>query len=297
MDKLRQMEVFTSTVEFGSFRLAAHALGMSSVMVGKYVRALELTLGVTLIERTTRRLSVTESGYAFYTEAKLALDQVRNAYEKVEVLQQAPSGLLRISAPMTLGTSFVAPLVAEFLRTHPDVRLELILSNSVVDLAVEGFDAAFRIAHLGDIDLVARPLQPYQMRVCASPQYLQRYGVPASPHDLANHRLLVHSTWNSRFAWPFLDDGREIPWPERWVLKSNDGQTLRVAALNDVGILMQPAFLVADDIAAGSLVSLLDAYLPLPRPVHLIYPRQRALLPKMAAFVDFVLKRLSDETV
>jgi DNA-binding transcriptional LysR family regulator len=291
MDKLRSMQVFVKVVELGSFRQAADALDMSSVMIGKYIRGLETELGTTLIERTTRRLSVSDAGNAFYEEARLAIDQVRKAYEAVEGMQKTPSGMLRVSAPSTLGTSLVAPIVAEFLRTHPQVQLELTLSNTIVDLLGEGFDAAFRIAHLGDVDLVAKPLRPYQMVICASPVYLQRFGIPIVPQDLARHRLLVHSSWTNRFAWPLIDRGMEIPWPDRWVLKSNDGATLRLAALNDVGILMQPAFLIENDIVAGNLIRLLDTYLPAPRPVHLIYPRKRARLPKLRTFVDFVIKR------
>lgn len=211
MDRLRAMEVFVSVAEQGSFSQAAEHLDLSVVMVSRYIRQLEDAMQVELIQRSTRRMHVTEAGRVFYEESRQALDQVRKAYERVESLQQAPSGLLRISAPMTLGSSLLAPLVAGFLTEHPDVRVDLVLSNSVVDLMAEGFDAALRIGNLGDADLVAKALRPYRMVICAAPGYLDRHGRPAVPADLAGHRLLAHSTWTNRFTWPLLDAGKEYP--------------------------------------------------------------------------------------
>lgn len=290
MDRLRAMEVFVSVTEQGSFSQAAEHLELSVVMVSRYIRQLEDAMQVELIQRSTRRMHVTEAGRMFYEESKQALDQVRRAYERVESLQQAPSGLLRVSAPMTLGSSLVAPLVAGFLAEHPDVRIDLVLSNSVVDLMAEGFDAAFRIGNLGDVDLVAKGLRPYSMVICAAPGYLDRHGHPAVPADLAGHRLLAHSTWTNRFTWPLLDAGKEYPWPEHWVLKSNDGQALRLAALAGNGILLQPEFLVAEDLREGRLVTLLDDFLPATRPVNLVYLRQRSALPKLDAFIRYILR-------
>ncbi|MDF0729451.1 LysR family transcriptional regulator [Pseudomonas entomophila] len=293
MDRLRAMEVFVTVVEQGSFSAASERLGVSTPMVSKYIRGLEQSLKVELIQRSTRRMQVSEAGRVFLDEARQALEQVRRAYERVESLQQAPSGLLRVSAPMTLGASLVAPLVARFLREQPQVRIELVLSNSVVDLMAEGFDVAFRIGELGDVDLIAKPLRPYRMVLCAAPDYLREQGCPQVPADLAEHRLLAHSTWTNRFTWPLRENGREHPWPEHWVLKSNDGQALRLAAIAGNGILMQPHFLVADDLREGRLVSLLEAFLPATRPVSLVYLRQRGALAKLDAFVRFVTQHAS----
>ncbi|MFJ3483319.1 LysR family transcriptional regulator [Pseudomonas sp. NPDC090202] len=295
MDRLRSLEVYVAVIESGSFTAAARALDISAVMVGKYIQELEQGLAAQLIQRTTRQMRVTESGQAFYAEARQVLEQLRRAYESVEGLQSAPSGLLRISAPMTLGSSVVAPLVADFLLACPQVRVELILNNNPVDLLQEGFDAAFRIARLDELDLVARPLQPYAMLICAAPDYLQRHGTPLTPADLGQHRLLVHSTWTQRFNWALKDGSQEFPWPQDWVMKSNDGPALRLAALAGAGVLMQPRFLVEDDLASGALVSLLEEFLPAPKPVHLIYPPQRSRLPKLKAFIDFVSARLGPD--
>ncbi|WP_153774374.1 LysR family transcriptional regulator [Pseudomonas sp. MNR3A] len=291
MDRLRAMEVFVTVVEQGSFSAAAEHLRLSTVMVSKYIRGLEETLQVELIQRSTRRMRVTEAGRVFHEESRQALEQVRRAYEQVESLQKAPSGLLRISAPMTLGSALVAPIVAQFLREHPQMRVDLVLSNTVVDLMAEGFDLAFRIGELGDVDLVAKPLRPYRMVICAAPAYLNEQGWPTVPADLGKHRLLVHSSWTHRFSWPLQDAGREYSWPEHWTLKSNDGQALRLAAISGNGILMQPEFLVADDLREGRLVSLLEPFLPATRPVNLVYLRQRSALSKLDAFVRFVMQR------
>lgn len=292
MDRLRSLEVYVAVIDGGSFTAAATTLEISAVMVGKYIKALEQSLGAPLIQRTTRHMQMTESGRAFYAEARQVLEQWRQACESVEGLQSTPHGLLRITAPMTLGSCMVAPLVAAFLVAYPQIRVELILNNSSVDLPQDGFDAAFRIAHLEEMDLVAKPLQAYEMLICASLEYLQLNGTPEKPADLAHHRLLVHSSWTQRFNWALKEGNTEIPWPEHWVMKSNDGPALRLAALAGAGILMQPRFLVADDLASGALVSVLGDYLPSPKPVHLIYAPQRARLPKLRAFIDFATQRL-----
>jgi len=292
MDKLKRLEVFVTAVDQGSFASAAEVLGLSAVMVGKHVQALEQELGVRLIQRTTRRQSVTAEGRILYGEAKRALEQVEQAYASIEASTARPGGLLRISAPMTLGSAMVAPLVAEFLRVFEDIRVELILSNQMVDLLDEGFDLAFRVSELADVDLVAKPLPLYRMLVCAAPDYLERCGTPQTPEQLAEHRILTHTSWNSRFSWSLIDDkGLPVRWPRQPVLASNDGQTLVQAAIAGVGILMQPDFLVAPALASGQLVPLLVDNLPDPKPVHMVYPFAKEQAPKLKAFLAFVLQQ------
>jgi DNA-binding transcriptional LysR family regulator len=292
MSKLRQMEVFVAVVEAGSFADAAHAVGMSAVMVGRHIQSLEKTLNTKLIQRTTRRQSITTEGRLFYEEAKLALEQVKYAFSRVEASNPEPSGLLRITAPMGLGVSLVGPLVAEFMQLYPQIQVELILSNEVVDLYETSFDLAFRISELIGVNLLAKPLPPYRMVICASPAYLQKWQEPTSPEDLHRHRILTHTSWNNRFAWPLRNGASEVPWPESAVLKSNDGQVLLQAAVAGEGILMQPDFLVAAALAKGELVRIMEDYVPPPKPVQMVYPRSRKSLPKLKAFVDFVVGRL-----
>ena len=293
MSKLRQMEVFVAVVEAGSFADAATQVGMSAVMVGRHIQSLEKNLNTKLIQRTTRRQSITGEGRLFYQEAKLALEQVSYAFSRVEAVSAEPSGLLRITAPVSLGVSLVGPLVADFMGEYPDVQVELILSNEVVDLYESAFDLGFRISELIGVNLVSRALPPYRMVICAAPRYLAQRPEPTTPEALHQHRLLSHTSWNNRFAWPLKNGSSDVPWPERAVLKSNDGQILLQAAIAGEGILMQPDFLVSAALASGELVRIMDAYAPPPKPVQMVYPRAKKSLPKLNAFVEFVARRMA----
>jgi DNA-binding transcriptional LysR family regulator len=178
MDKLRGMETFIAVVECGSFTGAASRLGLSAVMVGKYIAQLESQLATRLLERNTRRQSLTDAGRVYFDEAKRVMEQVSIAESAVERLRLAPAGTLRVSAPTSFGASVIAPLTATFLQAWPAVRVELDLTNRMVDLVDEGFDLAIRIGEIHQEDLVARYLAPYRMVICAAPAYLARYGTP-----------------------------------------------------------------------------------------------------------------------
>jgi len=289
VDKLRSIEVFVAAVEAGSFSAAARRLDISAVMVGKLVRQLETHLGARLLERSTRRQGLTDAGRRFYEEGKRVLEQLRWAESSVERLAAAPSGLLRISAATTLGECVIAAAVAEYQAQFPQVRIELDLSNSVVDLIEDGIDLAIRVGALDPaLNLVARPLGHYRMAICAAPAYLARHGVPATPADLAAHRCLGHAAWNPRSAWRLEASGATAGWPAETALRCNSSAALRQAALHGAGLLLQPQVLVAEDLAAGRLVGLLEAYLPASRPVHALYRQDRRPLPKLASFLTFL---------
>ncbi|WP_420995886.1 LysR substrate-binding domain-containing protein [Cupriavidus sp. 30B13] len=290
MDKLRSMEIFAAAAEAGSFSACAPALGMSAVMVGKHVGQLEQRLGVRLLQRSTRRQSLTEAGHLYLDECRRILAQVRAADTVAERLHSEPRGLLRIGAPVTLGETAIAEAVAAFLLRHPEVKVELVLDDTYADLIADGFDALIRIGPLPASDLlVARPLRPYRMCICAAPAYLAQAGVPRTPAELAGHRCLSHLLWRHGMGWPELVDG--VP-AGGAPLGSNNGQALRRAALAGCGIVMQPEVLLAADLAAGLLVPLLEDALPPPRPVHLLYPRDPRPLPKRVRFVESMVERL-----
>lgn len=294
MDKLRAMETFVAVVEGGNFTEAAQRLEMSSVMVGKYVRELEGRLGARLLERTTRRQSLTDAGRVFYEDAKRALEHVRMAETSIERLRASPSGTLRISAPITFGSCVIAPLAATFQQLYPLVRIELELSNRVVDLIDEGFDLAIRIGDLGDADLIARPLTMYRMVICASPDYLARHGRPETPQDLSAHHCLFHTVWNSRNGWKLRGwDGVQLPMDP--VFTCNDGNGLRIAAIAGAGLLLQPEVLVAHDLASGTLVPVLQAYLPEPHPIHIVHRHDRRPLPKLTHFIAHLLAHVAEQ--
>jgi DNA-binding transcriptional LysR family regulator len=292
MDKLRGMEVMVAVVDAGSFAAAARQLDISAVMVGKHIQQLEAHLGARLLQRSTRRQSLTEAGATFYEDSKRVLEQVRWAESAVERSRAAPQGLLRISAPMTLGNAVIAPMVAQFLRRHEQVRVDLQLTDSVADLTGEAIDAAIRIGRVGDDSLVARPLQPYRMVIAGSPAYLRRHGRPKRATDLAAHSCLSHSVWQRRSEWTLRDGACTVQWPENTRFVCNNGDGLRRAALDGLGLVMQPEVLLADDIAAGRLAPVLTDCLPPERPVHLVYTSDRRQLPKLARFVDHVVKAI-----
>ena len=292
MDKLRNMEVMVAAVEAGSFAAAARQLQISAVMVGKHIQQLEAHLGARLFQRSTRQNSLTEVGAAFYDDSKRVLEQVRWAESAVERSRAVPQGLLRVSAPFTLGSHVIAPLVAEFLQRHEQVRVDLQLTDSVVDMAGEGFDAAIRIGRIVDEGLVARSLRPYRMVIAATPAYLARHGTPQGAADLARHQCLSHSVWQRRVEWTLRDGDTEFFWPENARFVCNQGDGLRQAALHGLGLVMQPEVLLADDLASGALVPVLQHCLPAQRDVHLVYAPDRRQLPKLARFVEYVVGTL-----
>lgn len=294
MDKLRSMAVFVSVVESGSFSAAADEMAISAVMVGKHIAQLEAQLGVRLLERTTRKHSLTSAGANYYDNCKKVIEQVRWAESSIESLQAQPQGLLRISAPVNLGATVIAPLVAGYLAQYPHVKIELILSNTRVDLIEDGFDLAIRTGDLGNSDLVARALPDYQLRLCASPAYLQQHGMPQHPSELQRHFCVTHLIWGHRNEWPGLRLRDQQVWPCQSRFASNDSRALREAALNGSGIILQPEVLLGSDIAAGRLIPILTDYLPQATPVHLAYlpdPRPR---PKLKSVVDYFLENYAN---
>ncbi|QSB56203.1 LysR family transcriptional regulator [Klebsiella aerogenes] len=293
MDKLRGMETFVAVVECGSFTGAAARLEMSAVMVGKYIALLEGQLGTRLLERNTRRQSLTDAGRVYFDEARRVLEQVANAERSVERLRLAPAGTLRVSAPVSFGASIIAPLTASFLQAWPEVRVELDLTNRMVDLVDEGIDLAIRIGDIQRTDLVAKYLAPYRMAICAAPDYLARHGTPQTPADLAGHQCLSHTVWTARNEWRLPGAAEEVRWKRDAVLRCNDGYALRMAAVAGAGLLLQPEVLLAVDLANGRLVRILQNYTPEPRPIHLLWRQDLRPLPKLTRFVEHLLKEVN----
>jgi DNA-binding transcriptional LysR family regulator len=296
MDKLRSMAVLVSVVECGSFSAAANELMISAVMVGKHIAQLEAMLGTRLLERTTRKQSLTSAGASYFENCKKVLEQVRWAESSVESLQTQPQGLLRVSAPINLGASVISQLVAGYLAQYPHVKLELILSNTRVDLIEDGFDLAIRTGNLGESDLVARALPDYQLRLCASPAYLQQHGTPQHPSELQQHYCVTHLIWGHRNEWPGLRLRDQQVWPCKSRFASNDSRALRQAALNGVGLIFQPEVLLGADITAGHLIPILGDYLPKATPVNLVYLPDARPRPKLSSLVDYLLAHYPAQT-
>ena len=293
MDKLRGMETFIAVVESGSFTQAAVRLEMSAVMVGKYIALLEAQLGTRLLERNTRRQSLTDAGRVFYDEAKRVLEQVSIAESSVERLRAAPAGTLRISAPTSFGGCVIAPLTATFLQAWPEVRVELDLTNRMVDMVNEGVDLAIRIGDIRNDDLVAKYLCPYRMAICAAPDYLARHGTPQTPADLVDHLCLSHTVWTARNEWRLPGVEGEVRWKRDAILRCNDGYGLRTAAVAGAGLLLQPEVLVAEELASGRLIRVLETFTPQPRPVHLLWRQDLRPLPKLTHYIEHLLQGVS----
>ncbi|MBX9632452.1 MAG: LysR family transcriptional regulator [Burkholderiales bacterium] len=296
MDRLQSMEVFLRVVEKGGLSAAAETFAISPTMVGKHVRSLEERLGGRLLNRTTRRQSLTELGRTYYERCRQLVADFEAIENTVSEMRASPRGVLRINAPASFGSMQLAPALADYLERYPEVQVDLTLSDRVVDLVEEGYELAVRVGTLGDSGLVARKLAPFHLTVCASPAYLAKHGKPKAPRDLLQHNCLEF-TYGGGHRWLFESPAGKETIAIKGNLKINNGAALLEAALQGIGIILQPETLVADDIAAGRLVPLLSRYQPAPRPVHLVYLPDRRLSPKLRSFIEFLVERFGETLV
>ena len=291
MDRLRAFEVFATVVARGSFTRAADALDTSPANVTRYVSELESHLGTRLLNRTSRRLSLTESGEALYERAKSILEDVAEAETIASAAAIHPRGRLRINVPVSFGANHLAPLWPKFMVRHPDIELDIDLSDRVVDLVEEGYDLAVRISRSGSLTSVGRKLTDSRNMLCASPAFLARAGTPQTLEELPRFSFLAYSLWTGGDALPFIDAaGKTHPVRMTAVMHANNGGTLRAAALAGLGIVNQPTFLVGEDIRAGRLVALLPDYRLPDIDILAVYPSRRHLSMKVRAMVDFLVE-------
>lgn len=293
MNQLFAMEIFVRVVDLGGFTPAAAVSGISATMVGNHVKALEQRLGARLLNRTTRRQSLTEIGARYYSQCLDVLARIEAAETEAKEMHSRPRGRLKISAPVTLGSHLLAGLFADYLRDLPDVEIDLQLNDRVVDLADEGFDAAFRFGDLRDSGLVARRLRSLGRVICAAPEYLARHGAPAEPEDLAGHNCLAFRYIQAERDWVFQGSGDDRRVAITGQMTVNNGSALLQAVLAGAGIAMLPDYLAAHDLEAGRLVRLFPDYDLSRAPLQLVYLPDRQMTPKMRSFVDFVLGRLA----
>ena len=259
---------------------------------------MERQLGTRLIQRTTRRQSLTEFGQLYLERCHTILAEVEAADTLAQTAQAEPRGRLRLNAPVTFGRYGLMPLVTGFLRAFPAVEIDVVLSDRLVDPVDEGFEAVLRIGALNpQLALVARPLQPYRLLACASPDYLARRGTPHEPADLAGHECVGFSAWPSAFSrqWRFVRDGTEHAVAVGSRLNLSDWGAMYAAALDGYGIVFGYERAVATDLAAGRLVRVLEGYELPARPMHLLYAADRRMTPKLRAFVDWMLRALGPD--
>jgi len=282
LDHLVAMAVFAKVVEHQSFTAAARDLGMSKSAVSKHVSGLEDHLGARLLNRTTRRLALTEIGTAFYERCSRLLEEAEEAELTVTRMSAEPRGELKVSMPFSFGRLHVMPLMCGFMRAHPHVDLDLTLDDRFVDLIGDGYDLAIRIGSLADSSLIARKLAPSRHVVAAAPDYWQARGVPQAPRDLADHDCLVYSYLRTGTQWRIGQDTVRVSGR----LQANNGDVLLQAAIAGHGVVMLPSFILWEAVRAGQLVPALEDQAAEPVDIHAIYPHSRHLSAKVRAFVD-----------
>ncbi|MGZ8289748.1 MAG: LysR family transcriptional regulator [Telluria sp.] len=295
MDKFQEMQSFAAVVDAGSFVKAADVLDTSKAAVSRNVANLEERLGVRLLNRTTRKLSMTDDGLAFYhhcTELLAALEQAEGELSSRRV---EASGLLRISAPVTFGVLHLAPLWGEFLARYPKVALDVSLSDRTVDLVEDGFDVAIRISSAPQQSLIARRLALTRLVVCASPAYLERRGTPVHPRELAGHDIVAYSYSAFGDEWTFEGPEGQVSVKVHARLHANNGDTCRAAALRDQGVVLQPTFLVEGDLRSGGLVEILPEFRMPELGVYAIYASRRQLPLKLRYLIDFLAEAFREK--
>lgn len=295
MDPLTDIGVFVQVVDSGSFTQASRKLELSKSVVSKYVTRLESRLGARLLNRTTRRLSLTEAGRTFYERSRLGLQAIQDAEDEVSRLQGEPRGTLKINAPMSFGVLHIAPALPEFLSAYPELSVDMNLDDRIVDVIGGGFDVSVRIADLPDSSLVARRLGPCRHAVVASPAYLEHHGEPRTPEDLKDHNVITYQYQTSAHDWHFrTPEGKSISVPVTGSIQMNNALALREALRNGAGITRTPTFVVGQDLRSGTLKAILTRYETLEVSIYLVYAERAHLTPKVRAFVDFMAARISD---
>jgi DNA-binding transcriptional LysR family regulator len=294
MDRFTGLEVFAKVVEGASFAAAGRHLGISPAMVTKHVQTLEERLGVRLLNRTTHRVSATEVGKSYYEYCLRILAELEEADGTARDLQTAPRGLLKVTAPVSFGTRQLAPGIAEYLVSYPDVSIDLSLENSYVDLLEKRFDLAIRLGHLPSSSLIARKLGEVETILCASPGYLQKHDTPQAPHDLDEHNCLIYTSAVPQTIWTFVDQsGKQADIRVSGRFLTNGTDAICTLALKDAGVALVPDFLVADDLTAGRLLRLLPEYATQATPIYAVYPHSRYLSAKARTFIDFLALRFA----
>ena len=293
MDRLRAIQVFVQVVESSSFVRAAERLGLSTTAVSRQVAELEKHLQSRLLQRTTRRISLTETGRTFYERGVQILAELEEAERDAAQEVSEPRGTIRLTTSVNFGTHQVTPAIASFLARHAQVKFDVSLSDRIVDIIEEGFDLAIRIGGTGAQNLVARKLGEARLVACASPDYIARHGAPAAPEDLARHNCLTYE-YALRDAWTFRDAaGRERAVRVAGSLNSNNGDLNAAAAVQGVGIALEPDFIVDSELKSGKLVPVLESFEAPASPIYAVYPSRRFLPAKVRAVVDFLVERFA----
>lgn len=288
-DPLEGYATFAAVIDCGGFSAAAQRLKVTKSAISKQVSRLEERLGARLLNRTTRRLSLTEAGQAFHQHCLRILAEAEEAELAVSQLHASPRGLLRVSAPMSFGVRHLGPALCPFLERYPDLNLEVSFDDRLVDVLAEGFDVVVRISRLADSSLIARRLAPVRRVVVASPSYVEARGMPQHPADLAHHTGLLYTLQTDLHTWPLVHaDGTRVDISVTGRVHMNNGDALREAAVAGLGIILTPTFIVGEDLKSGRLVRVMPEWSAPEIAVYAVYPPGRHLSAKVRAFVDYL---------
>ena len=295
IDIVASMRLFTSVVDAGSFASAADKLNLSRGMATRYVAQLEAHLGARLLNRTTRKLSLTEAGSDYYQRASQVLAMVEEAETAVAQEASVPRGTLRVTSSVTFGVHHLGWAITEYMRQYPGVQIDVTLNDRVVDLIDEGFDLGIRVAARIDPGLVARKLTPARIVACASPGYLKKHGTPKSPEELTGHNCLSYAYWSLGNEWHFRRKGVERKVRVSGNLRGNNGNILVNAAIEGSGVILHPTFLVYEALRDKRLVRILPDWETDDLTVFAVYPNRKFLPPKVRSFIDFLAERFGPE--
>jgi len=295
MDRFEDLKTFVRVVEAGTLTAAAERLGVAKSAVSRRLAELEERLGAQLLRRTTRRLNLTDSGWAFYERAVRILADLDEAEAAVSQAHGTLRGRLRVAAPLSFGLRHLGPAITDFMHLHPEVVFDLDFNDREVDLVQEGFDLAIRIAELQDSTLIARRLANVRLVLCASPAYLEEHGVPAVPDDLVRHRCLIYTYASDPSTWRYLGaDGAEGMVKVSAYISANNGDFLCRAAVAGEGMVLTPTFLAYREIEDGRLVRVLPQFEWPSVAAYAVYPQTRHLSLRVRAFVDYLAQRFGD---
>ncbi|MYN12826.1 LysR family transcriptional regulator [Pusillimonas sp. TS35] len=296
MDRFQEMKVFVAIVDCGSFVGAADMLGLSKAAVSRTLNELESRLGVRLLNRTTRRLSLTGEGATFHIRSKAVLADVDEAEAEITAGTGEARGPLKINAPVTFGLLHLAPLWGGFMAQHPAVMLDITLADRLVDVVEEGYDLVIRVGRLRSSSLISRQLSSTRMVLCASPRYLDEHGRPTEPAELASHSILAYSLFSMGDQWAFTGPDGPVSVNVNPRMRTNSGDTCRDAALQHMGIILQPSFLVGDDLRSGALEEIMPNYRSIELGVYALYPSRQHVSPKVRLLIDYLRQALGGRT-
>lgn len=293
MDTLRAMQIFLAVVQSGSLSSAGRRIGMSAASVSRYINALEDRIGSRLLNRSSRQLSLTEAGAIYFRHAEQIVQHVEEAADSISQIQVAPRGTLRVHSRMLVGNLKIVPALPEFLATYPEIKVDLVLSNSVVDIVEQNFDIDIRIGALQDSTLIAKKLADSERVLCASPLYLERSSPVESPSDLTRHNCLTYRAHTGRTTWRFANAaGKVTEIPVDGSFQTDNGMALRAMTLNHCGIALMPDWAIRDEVESGRLVRLLTdhrvSYEAFDYGIFAVYQQRRLMATKLRAFIDFI---------